>query len=108
MYDCVPNPKEVTIKVPFSNPAQGSSVYLFFRLRNIANNTLTAWNDGLAMTDLGNGTYQITISWDMIPEVSSLHGDSAEFQYQFVASNAPGAASLRSPVYTDILLSSCQ
>jgi len=108
MYDCVPDPAEVTIKVPFSNPAQGSNVYLFFRLRNIANNTLTAWNDGLAMTDLGNGTYQITISWDMIPEVSSLHGDSAEFQYQFVASNAPGAASLRSPVYTDILLSSCQ
>ncbi len=107
-YDCIADPEQVTIKVDFSASAPGFEVYFFYRLRNLSTNAQTAWNDGLSMADLGGGTYQIVFSSRSIPNVTSLlTGASAEFQYQFVATNAGAAAAIRSAVYADIQLNSC-
>ncbi len=101
-HDCIPSPAEVTIKVAINNPPQGTTVLFFFRLNNISN-----WNTGLQMSPLGGGLYQITVASNTIPEVTSLHGASAEFQYQFVSFDAHQAVLLRSQVYSDIQLSPC-
>ena len=101
-HDCIPNPGEVTIKVAVNNAPQGATVLFFFRL-----NTISNWNTGLQMSPMGGGLYQITIASNTIPEVTSLHGASAEFQYQFVSFDAHQAVLLRSQVYSDIQLSPC-
>jgi hypothetical protein len=107
IYDCIADPLEVTIQVPLINPPQAVKVYLFYRLRNLENNALTAWNDGLGMADKGGGIYQVTLSSKSIPDVQTvLHGASSEFQYQFVATGL-GVDPLRSPVYSDIQLTTC-
>jgi hypothetical protein len=107
VYDCIADPLEVTIQVPLINPPQGVKVYFFYRLRNMTTNALTNWNDGLNMTDKGGGIYQVTLSSKSIPDVQAvLHGASAEFQYQFVATGL-GVDPLRSPVYSDIQLTTC-
>jgi hypothetical protein len=104
--DCLPNPDRVTIQVSLSNPAAGLIVYLYYRLKNISTGTLTGWNNGLNMTNKGGGTYQITITSLSISEARALNGAAAEFQYQFIVMNGQGTP-LRSPVYTNIKLSSC-
>ena len=101
-HDCIPNPGEVTIKVAVNNAPQGTTVLFFFRL-----NTISNWNTGLLMSPLGGGLYQITIASNTIPEVTSLHGASAGFQYQFVSFDSHQAVLLRSQVYSDIQLSPC-
>jgi hypothetical protein len=108
-FDCVPTaPTQVTIQVALSNAAPGESVYFFYRLQDVSKNSTTDWNNGLPMTGQGGGMYQITIAWKMIPDIRGLHGDTAEFEYQFVASAAAGGAPLRSPVYMNIQLSACK
>jgi hypothetical protein len=105
--DCLPNPDRVTIKVSLSNPAAGLIVYLYYRLRNISTDTLTGWNNGLNMTYMGGGTYQITVTSLSLSDARGLNGAAAEFQYQFIVMNGQGVP-LRSPVYTNIKLSSCR
>jgi hypothetical protein len=105
--DCLPNPDQVTIKISLLHPVNGMIVYLYYRLRNISTDTLTSWNDGLNMTDTGGGLFQITITSLSIAEARELKGAAAEFQYQFVVMNGQGTP-IRSPVYTNIKLSSCR
>jgi hypothetical protein len=107
-YDCVATTPEVILQVPLINPAQGTSVFFFYRLKNLTSNTYTNWNNGLAMTPLRDGSYKITIHWRDIPDSFNLHGDSAEFQYQFVAINSSGTILLKSQVYNNISLSVCK
>lgn len=108
VYDCLADPEVVTIMVDFSSAGSISKVYFFYRLRNLSTNTLSAWNDGLNMTESGGGTYQIIFSSRSIPNVTNLlKGASAEFQYQFVASAPGGEAVVRSAVFTNIQLVSC-
>jgi len=105
--DCFPNPGEVTIKVPVTNPPQGTSVIFFMRIKNLTTGEYTAWDPGQAMIAAGAGAYQVTIVSNNVPNVYSLSGASAEFQYQFVAIDPVGAILLKSQVYTNISLSPC-
>ena len=108
MYDCVPDPAEVTLQVALPDAPAETFVFFFFRLKILPGNTYTEWNNGLPMTALGGSQYRITIKSQDIPGATNLKGAQAEFQYQFVATGTEGAILLKSPVYSDIQLKRCQ
>jgi hypothetical protein len=56
----------------------------------------------------GAGKYELTVTWNMVPDTDELYGESAEFRYQFIASIPHGEVVLRSPVYTDVTLTACK
>jgi hypothetical protein len=108
-YDCFTDPEQVTFTVNYTSAGQGVVVYFFYRLNNLSNGNQTEWNDGLNTVNLGGGSYQITFSSKSIPNVLSvLKGASAEFLYQFVASDPRSSTPVRSAVYSNIkLIPSC-
>jgi hypothetical protein len=107
-YSCVPSTPEITFQITLNGMTTDYYVFMFFRTRNLATNTLSDWNNGVPMPYKGAGKYELTVTWNMVPKTDELYGESAEFRYQFVASIPHGDVVLRSPVYTDVTLSACK
>lgn len=96
---------EVTIQAYASNVSQVKAITLFLKLKDQTTGTSTAWTEGDSMAPAGNGWYQRTVSASAVPG----YGDyrKAWLLYQFVATGSGGAIVGRSPVYSDIGVSTC-
>lgn len=106
--DCVPSPAEVTITATLSNTIGVKYVFLFFRLESAALGATTAWNSGLMMTQLRDGSFTRTVSWrDTLAVLPAISGSSATFVYQFVAVDASNNTLARSQRFYDVMLSPC-
>jgi hypothetical protein len=108
-YDCFTDPEQVTFTVNYTPAVLDVQVLFFYRLNNLTTGAQTAWNEGLVTMDLGGGTYRITFSSRSIPNVLNLlKGASAEFLYQFVASDPRSSTPVRSAVFSNLkLIPSC-
>jgi CSLREA domain-containing protein len=97
-------PLDLKLQVGVSDPAQVSSVVLFYHLEDKAGGASTPWNDGVAMESLGSGQYSYDLVSNTIPAFNSY--PEAWLVYQFAATNG-GQVVLRSPAFKDVTLSMC-
>jgi hypothetical protein len=99
--------KQLTIKVqilPFENV---KSAGVFFRLEDKQGGQIGDWSQGFAMTPLGSGWFQYTLSADEIPGVQNWQVD-AWLAVQFVANNQNGQKLANSAIRRDVTVSLCQ
>ncbi len=96
---------EVTIQAYASDVSQVKAITLFLKLKDQTTGASTAWTEGDAMTPAGNGWYQRTVSASAVPGYEDYR--KAWLLYQFVATGAGGVIVGRSPVYSDIGVSTC-
>ena len=101
--ECSPLQLILTVKV--SDPARVKGMLLFFHLQDKAGGGTTAWNSGVAMSPLADGSYSRVVASEDIDGYTDYL--SAWFIYQFVASDAAGNVVGRSGVYKDVTLSMC-
>ncbi len=95
---------QVTIQAYVSNPSLITGVTLFLKLKNQSTGESTSWNEGDPMNSSGSGWYQRTVSATSIPGYDDYK--NSWILYQFVATSG-GSIVGRSPVYSDIGLSTC-
>jgi hypothetical protein len=101
--ECSPLQLILTVKV--SDPARAKGMLLFFHLQDKAGGGSSAWNSGIPMGALADGSYsKIVASEDIDGYTDYL---SAWFIYQFVATDGAGNVVARSDVYRDVTLSMC-
>ncbi len=98
-------PRSVSFEVQVSDPARVHDVLLFFHLQDKVSGKKTDWNKGVDMHAQGNGRFSFTLESASIQPRPSYH-DSL-FLYQFVGTDAASQVLGRSPVYSNIVLSSC-
>lgn len=89
-----------------------ASVFLFYRLKNKANDETGAWSLGDAMHPSGAGAYSFILQADTVPGTLVPTGFVAipvnyTLQYQFVATDSSGNVLGKSTVFGDLTLSYC-
>jgi Bacterial Ig domain len=99
--------KSVTIRVKAFDPAGIKVVTLFYRLESQSSKTTTTFTP-LAMTPIGQDTYQIVLTpQDLFNDsLVNLYGISW-LQYQAVIQNNNGDTGTRTQVYSDLTLKGC-
>jgi hypothetical protein len=103
--------KQVTFGVTALSGAP-NSVFLFYRLKNKANDETGAWSLGTAMLPSGGGDFSYILQGDLIPGTFVPSGMVSypvnyTVQYQFVGTDTVGNELGKSVVYGDLTLSWC-
>jgi hypothetical protein len=95
------DPKDLLLQVKVTGNV--FSIVVFLRLYDHNSyNPLSEWNDGIAMTPIGSGSFSLKINSTKFP--AHLPFDTAWAGYQFVATNNTGGVLMHSQVYYDVTL----
>ena len=93
---------QVQLSAQVSVPDQVHSVVLFVDVVDQNSGQASGWSSYGAMSPVGGGLYQITVSASRLPG-----NNSGTLQYQFVATGSDNQTVGRSDVFTDVLVTNC-
>ena len=110
-YATTCGPNNVEFKITLLNPA-ASSVFLFYRVENLADATMGSWSEGSAMQPQGGNLFAFTLQDNkvpglIIPDARNRGPFKYRIHYQFAATDSGGNVVGKSDVFADVLLTSC-